>query len=86
MEIFFDQDLCRRNKELVEQEQPKLKMRNFMDLGKQAWADLNEDDKMPFIERYKELCNTAGVEPKLEVTHDADPSHTQKHILVAVRH
>jgi len=30
-----------------------MKLREFMPLGQQAWADMATDAQLPFIERYK---------------------------------
>jgi len=80
MEIFFDEDLTKRNADAESKEERKMKMRDYMSIAPKAWADLAEDDQMPFIEKYKELCNDAGVEPKqtAEVT-ISDPPAKKSH-------
>merc|ERR1711924_119413 len=63
-EFFYEETLTKRNEELEAREEKKMKMRDFMSVGAKEWAELPEDDKLPFIERYKSQCEKAGIEPK----------------------
>jgi hypothetical protein len=65
MDIFYDEELTRLNSENEAKGAKRLKMREFMSVGLAAWNDLGDDQQTPFLEKYKELCNKAGVEPKL---------------------
>jgi len=65
-ELFFEHTLSKTNKEREQKSEPKLKMRHFMTDAHKMWSDLPSDDQMPFMERFKALCDESNVEFKEE--------------------
>jgi len=61
--LFYEERLVKTNEAREQDGEKRLKMRDFMSIGQKEWAELAGDEQLTFVDRYKQLCDKAGVTP-----------------------